>query len=158
MDRPPRPVHEPVINREMVGGIIVQTVAIAAAVLSAFLLGVTWYPGDLVRAQTMAFVTLSVSELLRAYTARSERCGLHQMGLFSNQAMQWAVLASLAIILAVVYVPFLNFFFGTQPLSWREWGSMLPLILVPSLVAEIHKAILRYLDRRRKPLRAGVPG
>jgi Ca2+-transporting ATPase len=149
MDRRPRPVSEPVINREMVGGIAVQTVAITAAVLSAFLLARTWYPGDLIRAQTMAFVTLSVSELLRAYTARSEHYSLHQIGILSNKYMQWAVLASLLIILAVVYLPFLNAFFDTEPLGLREWVAMLPLILLPSLVAEINKAWLRRQDRRR---------
>lgn len=149
MDRPPRPVREPVINREMVGGIAVQTVVITTAVLSAFLLARIWYPGDLVRAQTMAFVTLSVSELLRAYTARSEHYGLHQIGVLSNKYMQWAVLASLLIVLAVVYLPFLNTFFDTEPLGLREWAAMLPLILLPSLAAEMNKAWLRWQDRRR---------
>ena len=106
----------------------------------------------------MAFVTLSVSELLRAYTSRSEHHGLHQIGVLSNHSMQWAVLASLAIILAVVYLPFLNLFFDTEPLLWREWAAILPLILVPSLAAEINKWWLRYQDRRSRPLRAGVPG
>jgi Ca2+-transporting ATPase len=158
MDRPPRPVREPVINREMVGGIIVQTVAITAAVLTAFLLGLSWYPGDLGRAQTMAFVTLSLSELLRAYTARSEHYGLHQIGVFSNKYMQWAVSASLLIILAVVYLPFLNVFFDTDPLALREWGAILPLILVPSLAAEINKGWLRWQDRRRATRYLAVPG
>jgi Ca2+-transporting ATPase len=157
MDRPPRPANEPVINREMVGGIMVQTVAITVAVLSAFLLGLTWYPGDLVRAQTMAFVTLSVSELLRAYTARSEHYGLHQIGPFSNRYMQWAVLASLAIILTVVYLPFLNVFFDTEPLGLLEWAVMFPLIFVPSLAAEINKWWLRGQDRRT-PLHLAVSG
>jgi Ca2+-transporting ATPase len=97
----------------------------------------------------MAFVTLSVSELLRAYTARSEHYGLHQIGVLSNKYMQWAVLASLAIILAVVYLPFLNAFFDTESLGLSEWAAILPLILIPSLAAEINKAWLRRQDRRR---------
>jgi Ca2+-transporting ATPase len=148
MDRPPRPVNEPVINREMVGGIVVQTVAITVAILSAFVIGLKWYPDQVVRAQTMAFATLSVSELLRAYTSRSEHYALSQIGLFSNKYMQWAVGGSLIIILAVVYLPFLNLFFDTQPLGLREWAVMLPLILVPSLAAEANKWVLRQLDRR----------
>jgi len=148
MDRPPRPVNEPVINREMVGGIVVQTVAITVAILSAFVIGLKWYPDQVVRAQTMAFATLSVSELLRAYTSRSEHYALAQIGFFSNKYMQWAVGGSLIIILAVVYLPFLNLFFDTQPLGLREWTVMLPLIFVPSLAAEAHKWVLRQLDRR----------
>jgi Ca2+-transporting ATPase len=157
MDRPPRPVNEPVINRDMVGGIVVQTIAITVAILSAFAIGLNWYPGDVIRAQTMAFATLAISELLRAYTSRSERYGLHQIGVFSNKYMQWAVIASLLIILAVVYLPFLNLFFDTEPLGLREWAVMTPLMLIPPLAAEIHKAAFRRQDRRRKaaPQEAG---
>jgi Ca2+-transporting ATPase len=159
MDRPPRPTHEPVINREMMGAIAVQTVSIATAVLTAFAVGLGWYPGDAVHAQTMAFVLLSVSELLRAYTARSEHYGLHQIGVFSNKYMQWAVAASLIVVLAVTYVPFLNAFFNTQPLGLREWALMVPLILIPSLAAEIHKWVLRLQDRRsRRSIEEGKPG
>jgi Ca2+-transporting ATPase len=145
MDRSPRPVGEPVINREMIGGIVVQTVAITVAVLAAFMVGLKWYPdpADVAWAQTMAFVTLSVSELLRAYTSRSEHYGLHQIGAFSNKYMQWAVVASLAIILAVIYLPFLNVFFDTQFLGLREWAVMVPLMFVPSLAAEVNKWVLR---------------
>ncbi|MFZ5916258.1 MAG: cation-translocating P-type ATPase [Chloroflexota bacterium] len=147
MDRPPRPVNEPVINREMLSSIVVQMVAITAAVLSAFAIGRLRYPHDVASAQTMAFVTLSISELLRAYTSRSEHYGLHQIGVLGNRFMQWAVLASLFIILAVTYLPFLNVFFDTHPLSLRDWLAMLPLMLVPAMAAEINKWVLR---RNRK--------
>jgi len=153
MDRPPRPVNEPVINREMLGGIAVQTAAITLAILSAFLIGLKWYPDDVVRAQTMAFATLSVSELLRAYTSRSEHYGLHQIGVLSNKYMQWAVAASLVIILSVVYLPFLNVFFDTEPLGLREWAVMLPLMFIPSLAAEINKWLLRRQDEGRSQAR-----
>jgi Ca2+-transporting ATPase len=151
MDRPPRPVGEPVINREMIGGIVVQTVAITVAVLAAFMVGLKWYPdpADVAWAQTMAFVTLSVSELLRAYTSRSEYYGLHQIGAFSNKYMQWAVVTSLVIILAVIYLPFLNVFFDTQFLGLREWAVMVPLMFVPSLAAEVNKWVLR--NRGQQP-------
>jgi len=158
MDRPPRPVNEPVVNREMVGGIVVQTVAITVAILGAFMVGLKWYPepDDLAWAQTMAFATLSISELLRAYTSRSEHYGLHQVGVFSNKYMQWAVVASFVIIVAVIYLPFLNLFFDTQPLGLREWAVMAPMMLIPSLAAEVNKWVLRQQGRRRTVARAGA--
>ena len=94
MDRAPRPTDEPIINGHMVTGVIVQTIAITAVVLVAFFLGY-WHKGDTVvtvwqglveagrvpfeelspymqssvmLAQTFAFITLSTSELFRAYT------------------------------------------------------------------------------------------
>jgi len=158
MDRPPRPVNEPVVSREMVGSIAVQTVAITVAVLSAFVVALGRYPGPdgVAWAQTMAFATLSISELLRAYTSRSERHGIHQVGVFSNKYMQWAVAASLIIILAVIYLPFLRVFFDTRPLGLREWVVIAPLVLIPSLAAEVNKWVLRLQDKQRTMARPGA--
>jgi Ca2+-transporting ATPase len=84
MDQPPRPVREPIVNRDMIIGIAVQTVAISLAVLTAFQIGLE--AGE-AHARTMAFATLSISELLRAYTSRSERSSLLAIGVFSNKWM-----------------------------------------------------------------------
>jgi len=143
MDRPPRPVHEPIINRLMTLGISVQTVAITAVVLGAFYIGRMWNPGNPLLAGSMAFVTLSASELVRAYTARSERASVFRLGVFSNKYMQYAVALSIVLLLAVVYVPFLQPIFETVPLGVREWGVILPLLLIPSAAAEVTKAAIR---------------
>jgi Ca2+-transporting ATPase len=149
MEQPPRPVREPIINRFMLFGIIVQTIAITAVVLAAYYIGWAWYPSNRMLAQTMAFVTLSASELVRAYTARSERASLFRLGVFSNKYMQYAVLLSIVLLLSVVYIPFLQPVFDTVPLGMREWTLVLPLLLVPGVAAEITKAIVRLRARRR---------
>jgi Ca2+-transporting ATPase len=146
MKQPPRRPDEPVVNRQMVGGIVIQTVAITAATLSAFIVGLRWFPDNLKAAQTMAFATLSISELFRAYTSRSERYSLWSIGVFSNKWMQWAVLASAIIVLTIIYVPFLDPIFDTAFLGLREWLVIVPLVLVPSAAAEANKFFLR---RRR---------
>jgi Ca2+-transporting ATPase len=81
---------------------------------------------------------------------------LHQIGVFSNKYMQWAVAASFVIIVAVIYLPSLNLFFDTQPLGLREWAVMAPMMLIPSLAAEANKWVLRQKDRRRTVARAGA--
>lgn len=153
MLHPPRPTDEPIINRYMVRGIIAQTIAITSATLLAFYVG--WkgvsiftgslamlnFAGSLDLGETMAFVTLSLSELFRAFTARSEYYPLRKIGVFSNRNMNLAVLFSSIMVLLVVYLPFLNEPFNTVPLSWFNWVIMLPLIFLPSIVAEIMKAI-----------------
>ena len=139
MAQPPRRPDEPVINRQMLFGIAIQAAAISLAVLAAFRIGLHWFPGNIHHAQTMAFATLSISELLRAYTARSERFNIWQIGIWGNRAMQYAVAASLLIQLAIIYVPVLDPVFNTTFLGLRDWLVMLPLMLVPSLAAEITK-------------------
>ena len=120
--------------------------------LILFALFFSW-GGDIL-AQSMAFVTLSISELARAYTSRSERYSLWGIGILSNPYMQYAVAASLVLLGLVVYVPFLQPIFNTVPLSAREWGVMLPLIFVPSIGAELAKW---YLRRSRPPTPVVTP-
>jgi Ca2+-transporting ATPase len=143
MDQPPRAPKEPIINRQMLLGVTTQTIAISAATLTAFFTGLNYQglspENNLDIARTMAFVTLSSSELLRAFTARSERYPLLKQGIFSNKWMNIAVLFSLLLVLVVVYVPFLNPIFKTVPLAWQQWQLLLPLLVVPSVVAELVK-------------------
>ncbi len=155
MTRPPRPPKEPVINREMVAGVAVQTVAIAGTVLWAYHRG-GYYAAKTgqdatMMAQTMAFVTLVLSELFRAYTARSERYPLLKLGIFTNKWMQYAIGFSIILLLMVVFVPFFQPIFGTVPLDdWEEWLLILPLVLIPSVVAELQKLLLSYRPGRSR--------
>jgi Ca2+-transporting ATPase len=53
--------------------------------------------------------------------------------------MNIAFLSSMALLLGVVYIPGLNNVFNTVPLGWQQWEIILPLLLIPSVVAEIVK-------------------
>jgi Ca2+-transporting ATPase len=145
MQHPPRPSDEPIINKFMLKGIIVQTIAITATTLLAFFLGggalKTAAPEARVLSETFAFVTLSLSELFRAFTARSEYFPLTKIGIFSNKNMNVAVLVSVLLVLLVIYMPFLRDVFDTTALRWIDWAEILPLVLIPSIAAEIMKSI-----------------
>lgn len=147
MSQKPRPAKEPIINRFMRNGIAVQTIAITIITLAAYLVGLRLHPNQPQIAASMAFVTISISELLRAYTARSERYPILRIGVFNNKYMNLSVLSSLGLILAVVYIPFLQPVFKTYPLGWEQWRLILPLLVVPSLAAELTKYIVTW---RRK--------
>jgi Ca2+-transporting ATPase len=171
MGRPPRPPREPVINASMRLGILVQTFAQAGAVLTAFAVGLLWHlrAGDAVpaganalayllrydwrgldvqSAETMAFATLSLCELFRAYTVRSERLSIFRIGVFSNRYMQYAVGLSILLLALVISVPFLQPVFNTHFPSLREWGVVLGLALVPAIAEEMTKLYLRRRDRK----------
>jgi Ca2+-transporting ATPase len=147
MQQKPRPSKEPIINKHMQIGVAIQAVFITSATLLAYFIGLAH---NEIYAQTMAFITLSVSELLRAYTARSEYYPLFKIGMFKNKFMNYAVGSSLILILLVLYVPFLNTIFKTVPLGFTEWEKILPLILLPSIAAEVTKAILRKINEKSK--------
>ena len=147
MSRKPRPKNEPIINRFMQLGIFIQTIAITGVTLAAYFLGLSLQPDQPEFAEAMAFVTLSLSELVRAYTARSEYYPLLKIGIFTNRNMNLALLFSAALIFAVIYIPFFNPIFNTVPLGWQQWEVLLPLLLVPSLAAEAVKFIAQRKQR-----------
>jgi Ca2+-transporting ATPase len=150
MTRPPRPPTESIINREMRIRIAIQTVAIASVTLLAYLLGLRIQSEGSMLADTMAFVTLSASELLRAMTARSDRYPLLRIGFFSNKSMFVAVFSSLLMLLIVIYVPFLQTAFNTVALEWEHWRTILPLLVVPAIVAELTKVFFNRSQRKMK--------
>jgi Ca2+-transporting ATPase len=143
MKHPPRPPAEPVINRDMAIGIGVVGVVDALAILAVFWLALQRYPGHLEAAQTMAFVALCTSELIRAFTARSEYHSVFSIGVFSNRWMVWAVGVSFLLVLLVVYVPFLQPFFDTVPLTAGDWLFMLPFFFASPIAMELVKAYFR---------------
>lgn len=147
MNRMPRPKNEPIINRFMQLGILIQTIAITGVTLAAYFLGLRLQPGQPEFAEAMAFVTLSLSELVRAFTARSEYYPLLKIGIFTNRNMNLAILFSAALIFAVIYIPFFNPIFNTVPLGWEQWEVLLPLLLIPSLAAEAVKLIYQRIQK-----------
>ena len=146
MDRPPRPTGQPIIDRSMVLGLALQGVAITAVTLLAFRIGLTGYASVAV-ARSMAFVTLSGCQVLRAYTNRSERASVFSLGVFSSRWMQYAALSSITLMLAVVYVPGLNDVFNAVPLSAGQWARLAPLLVFPAAVDELTKWALRARER-----------
>ena len=68
----------------------------------------------------MAFTTLMLFQLFNVFNARSdEQSAFH--GLFQNPYLWGAVGVSLALQVAVVYVPFLQRAFSTVSLSFADW-------------------------------------
>ena len=152
MTQPPRSPTEPVINRDMAIGIGVVGVVDALAVLAVFYMALQRYPGQLAVAQTIAFATLCCSELIRAFTARSEYHSVFSIGIFSNRAMVWAVGGSLLLVLMVIYVPFLQPFFDTAPLTVDDWLMMLPFCFASPLAMELLKVYFRRRAAKLRPL------
>jgi len=143
MKQPARSPKEPVINRDMAVGIGVVGIVDMIAILALFYLAIQRYPGHLEAAQTMAFVTLCTSELIRAFAARSEYHSVFSIGVFSNRWMVAAVALSFVLVLVVVYVPFLALFFDAVPLTGGDWLLMLPFFFASPVAMELLKIYFR---------------
>ena len=93
--------------------------------------------------QTMVFTVLTISQLFHSLAIRSERASLFSIGLLSNPAMLGAVLLTLALQLAVIYVPVLNPVFHTQALPLADLVLCVVLASLVLFAVEIEKWFMR---------------
>lgn len=153
MNQPPRKTDEQIIDRSSIDNIASQAIAIAFATLASFFISFNYLHIDLsydmrvMTSQTIAFMTLILSELLRSFSSRSEKYSVFELGLFSNMSLVWAFLGSFILTILVIYLPFAQVLFGTVTLSFLDWAIILPLGFLPFIVGEIHKFIERKLKK-----------
>lgn len=143
MERKPRDPKEPLLNKDLVTRIIVQSIAIGAATLSAYLIALNFYPDNIEEARTIAFTTLILAELLRSYSTRSQTHTIFEIGIFSNRTLVYGTLFSFGLTLAVIYIPFLQPIFDTFPMGWQDWRIVLTFAFVPLIVGELFKFVKR---------------
>ncbi|WP_394024361.1 cation-translocating P-type ATPase [Anaerococcus martiniensis] len=143
MERPPRDPSESILSGETGKNVILQSIAITISVLAAYIIGLNYiFPNNIEGAHTMVFATLITSELLRAFSVRSEKFTLKELGWFSNKNLLKANLLSFALLLLVMYVPPLRRLFELQFISW-EWLIIIPLSFLPLIIGEIRKRVRR---------------
>lgn len=136
----PKEPDSPIIDGYMMVDIIVQSLAIGFTSLFAYVWAIRAFPDSLTKARTITFATLIVAELLRAYSSRSERHLLFEIGIFSNPTMIYATSLSFLLLLGVIYIPFLQPVFHTVSLGLIDWGIILSFAFFPLLISELYKA------------------
>jgi len=153
MRRPPRPPEEPVVTGRMWRGIALVGVVMALGtllVLDASLPGgFVEGTGDLPYAQTMAFTTLMLFQLVNTVNARSDERSAFAH-LFANRWLWAAIGASLALQLLVLYVPALQRAFGTVPLGAGDWLRCAAVASSVLWVREATKLAARLARRRQR--------
>ncbi len=150
MNQPPRNPDEAILDKRMLVGVTFQAIAVAAASLSAYILALRLYGLDNIEeARTITFATLIVAELLRAYSSRSQKFTLAKIGVFSNKSMVYATLGAFLLLLAVIYIPFMNGIFYTFPLTVVDWEIVLSFAFIPLVVGELTKVVMGKLSNNK---------
>jgi len=97
----------------------------------------------LLTARTMAFATMSLSQLFHGFNLRSTTRSLFRLGFTTNRYMVLAWTMSTALQLMVLVIPGLGSIFEVVPLTLSEWGYVGLLSVSPILFGEIMKASSR---------------
>ena len=143
MDLPPRNPKESLFAGRMGILLIINGILIGATTLFAFVLGEYLYPDSLRHAQTMAFVVLSVSQLFYSLAMRNETKSLFQVGVFKNKWLIASLIFGIAIQFAIITIPFTANIFKVYSLSFKDWGIVILISLIPFVINEIVKIFFR---------------
>lgn len=157
MKRPPRLKTEGVFADGLGVNVVFHGILLAAITLAAYFIGCALEHGGIQSNQgmTMAFLTLSMAEIFHAYNVRSMHKSV--FSLKSHNKLLWgAMLSSLLLTTAVIFVPGVNAFFhfadaaGNSIIDVKEYFIALALALSVIPIVELQKAIVSAVRKRKK--------
>ena len=145
MQRPPFSPRESIFARGL--GSYMVRIGIVFAIISIALMIVAYqyFPGEW---KTMVFTSLCLAQMGHAIAVRSNSQLTVEVNPFSNPYLLWAVTVTTALQLALVYVPFLQDFFGTTPLTLQELWICLGFSSLLFVWVELEKLFIRWYKSR----------
>jgi len=137
MQRPPRRVKEPVLNRG--GMVMILILGGYIGIVTLWLFHHYQTTQTLGVAQTVAFTGIIVLEKMNVFNFRSLRAPIAVIGIFSNLWVIGAWILTISLQICAVYVPFLQRAFHTVPLGWKDWGLIIVMALPIFILTELYK-------------------
>ncbi|MGF9965574.1 calcium-translocating P-type ATPase, SERCA-type [Bacillus rhizoplanae] len=149
MRRKPRHQKEGVFARGLAWKIVSRGFLIGAMTLLAFIIAHNQNPNELKYAQTVAFATLVLAQLIHVFDCRSEHSVFHRNP-FGNMYLVGAVLISILLMLVVIYYPPLQPIFSTMPIQARDWLLIVGLSSIPTFL--LVGSLLTGKSEKKKPI------
>jgi len=146
MERRPRRSTEGILVPRLIVLILFNAGFIGLAVILSFHLG--FRSGGIDVARTMAFITLGLAELVRAFSFRSTRRNVWQIDPRTNLYLVGACVLSAGVLLAAALIPGARDVCRTAPLTAGQWALALVLCLIPTAAYELWKVLGRVAGRR----------
>ncbi|MGZ4123206.1 MAG: cation transporting ATPase C-terminal domain-containing protein, partial [Tumebacillaceae bacterium] len=140
MTKPPRNVRESIFARGLGFKILSRGVLIGLVTLGVFWLSMQMEPDNLIKAQSMAFATLVMAQLIHVFDCRSVEGGIFSRNMFENMWLIWSVLSSLVLMLGVMYIKAFQPVFRTVPLGLMDWVIVLVAAAIPTFALAARRA------------------
>lgn len=133
MNRKPRHKEESIFSNGLGWKIISRGFLIGVTTLLTFIVAQNLNPNNLPYAQTIAFATLVLTQLIHVFDCRSAHSVLHRNP-FGNMALVYAVFSSLLLMLVVIYYPPLQEIFHTESILLKDWLLILGMSSIPTFL------------------------
>ena len=149
LDQPPRDPNEPILTRGLMLKILAYGALIACATMGAYFIGLNADNGGAGLAMTLAFSTLTLARLFHGFNCRGIE-SIFRLGLTTNRASLGAFAAGVVLLLAVLFLPGLNALFQVSPFTMAQFGWVILLAFLPTVVIQIYKVIHDAVRRKNR--------
>ena len=151
MERKPSKTGKSVFTKGMTWRVIYQGAMIGLLTLAAFAIGLattkepinglTLDESKIEVGQTMAFVTLALSELVHVFNVRDKKNSIFKTGIFNNMKLMGAIIVSALLVFVILAIPQLRTIFSIPVLPTQNIVELICLILAPIVIVEIFKLL-----------------
>ena len=130
--------------RAIIGGFLIGILTLAVFYYGIKDYGFRNIPADVLsHARTMSFVVLALSQLFYSLSMRNFNKSIIKIGLFTNKYLLAAIVLGIVLQAGLISIPFLARAFSLYSLSLQDWGLLIVLALIPMLVNELIKKIIK---------------
>ena len=151
MNRKPAKPGKGVFTKGMTWRIIYQGAMIGLLTLAAFMIGLattnepinglTLDQSKIEVGQTMAFITLALSELVHVFNIRNNQKSIFKTGIFNNIKLVGAIVVSSALMFVILLIEPLRNIFSIPVLPSQNIIELVCLVLAPIVIVEIFKLL-----------------
>lgn len=151
MERKPVKPGKGIFTKGMTWRVVYQGIMIGGLTLAAFMIGLattkepigtlTLDQSKIEVGQTMAFVTLALSELVHVFNVRDNKKSIFKTGIFNNMKLIGAIIISAVLMFVILLIPGLREIFSIPVLPKENIIELVCLVLAPIVIVEIFKLL-----------------
>lgn len=151
MQRKPIKPGKGIFTKGMTWRVVYQGIMIGGLTLAAFMIGLattkepigtlTLEQSKIEVGQTMAFVTLALSELVHVFNVRDNKKSIFKTGIFNNMKLIGAIIISALLMFVILLIPGLREIFSIPVLPKENIIELICLVLAPIVIVEIFKLL-----------------
>ena len=126
------------LGKELVFKIFRNGIPLAIGISTLYMI-LYFQTGNLVLAQTTAFVAWLLGHILLALNLKQEKLSLFKQGLFSNRFGAFCLVGMIVFSFAITLIPALHPYLKTSALSFGLWMAVVGVIVLSTFWIEVHK-------------------
>ena len=139
-----------IFTKDVVTAITYQGILIGILTFTAFIAGIVTAQGEwavkLSTGQTMAFLTLTFSELFHVFNVRSNKDSMFYKGMFKNKLLLFAVIFNVCLTLGVIFITPIREMFKLSIINKEQMMIIFGLSIIPNIVSETVKFVKKSIN------------